>query len=288
MPGPVPDKNHIYTDRTACAVLSPETAGSAGDSYCSKRAKVFARGCRYKQWERPQVAEGVSLSTSGITSSLLSQIIGSPSTADQFATDLNQLAQDLQSGSLPAAQQNYVQLSEDALNGATSSTANTSASGITTALLSNIASSPSASNTFSSELNQLGSDLQNGDLASTQQDLLAIDSTALNAASAASSGSSATPGTTSSTSAGSSESAVLIQGVIQALEAGDNSAVSSALTQLAAISPNSAGASALQQASESFASGSSSSSSSSSITQLLQSLDTSDTGNSASILSLLA
>ncbi len=230
---------------------------------------------------------GYVLATSGITSSLLSQIVGSPSTANQFASDLNQLAQDVQSGSLPAAQQDYVQLSEDALDGATSSTANTSASGITTTLLSDIASS-SASSTFTSELNQLGSDLQNGDLTSAQQDLLAIDSTALNAAPGAGGGSSGASGATSSTSASSNERAVLIQGIIQALKAGDNSAVSGALTQLAAISPNSAGASALRQASESFGSSSSSSSSPTSISQLLQTLDTSNTGNPASILSLLA
>jgi hypothetical protein len=231
---------------------------------------------------------GYVLATSGITSSLLSQIVGSPSTANQFASDLNQLAQDVQSGSLPAAQQDYVQLSEDALDGATSSTANTTASGITTTLLSDIASSSSASSTFTSELNQLGSDLQNGDLTSAQQDLLAIDSTALNAAPGAGGGSSGASGATSSTSASSNERAVLIQGIIQALKAGDNSAVSGALTQLAAISPNSAGASALQQASESFGSSSSSSSSPTSISQLLQTLDTSNTGNPASILSLLA
>jgi len=247
------------------------------------------RVCRWRQGKPLQVGEGgYVLSTSPITSGLLSQIVGSPSTANQFASDLNQLAQDLQSGSLPTAQQDYLALTEDALNGATSSTANTSASGITTNLLSNIAASPSESSTFTSELNQLGSDLQNGDLTSAQQDLLAVDSTALNAASAASGGSSGSSGSTTSVSAGSNDSAALIQATIQALEAGDNSAASSTLTQLAAISPNSVGASALQQASESFGSTSSSSSSSSSVTQLLQSLDTSNSGNSASVLNLLA
>ncbi len=228
------------------------------------------------------------MSTSGITGSLLSQIVGSTPTANQFASDLNQLAQDLQSGNLSAAQQDFVELSQDALNGATSSTANTSASGITTNLLSNIASSPTDSSTFTSELNQLGSDLQNGNLASAQQDLLAVDSTALNAAPVAGAGSSATVNPTSSASANSNESAVLIQATIQALEAGDDSVASSTLAQLAAISPNSAGASALQQASESFGSGSSNSVSTSSTSQLLQSLNTSNSGNSASILSLLA
>lgn len=92
------------------------------------------------------------MSTSAITSSLLSQIASSPSTADQFLTDLNQLAKDLQGGDLGAAQEDYVTLSEDALNGATSSTATTSSSGITAALLSGIASSSSSSSSFVSEL----------------------------------------------------------------------------------------------------------------------------------------
>lgn len=230
---------------------------------------------------------GAILSSSAITSSLLSQLLGSTSTANQFADDLNQLAQDLQSGNLSAAQQDYVTLSEDALNGATSSTANSSASGITPNLLSAIASSSSGSSSFLNQLNELGSDLQNGDLTSAQQDMLALDSTALNAASAVASGSSGTASTTNSTSASSKESAVLIQTIMQALKAGDTSAVSSALSQLASISPSSAGASALQQASESFGSSSLNSSSSNSVSQLLQSLERSNSGNAASILSLL-
>ncbi len=228
------------------------------------------------------------MSTSGITSSLLAQILESPSTANQFTGDLNQLAQDLQGGNISAAQQDYVTLSEDALNGAGSSTANTSASGITTNLLSTIASSSGDSGSFTSELNQLGSDLQNGDLTSAQQDMLALDSTALNAASAVNGGASGNSGTANSASASPNESAVLIQAIMQGMEAGDSSAVSSALSQLAANSSSSAGASALKQASESFGSSSSSSSSSNSISQLLQSLDTSNSGNSGSILNLLA
>jgi len=228
------------------------------------------------------------VSTSGITSNLLTQILESPSTANQFTGDLNQLAQDLQSGNLSAAQQDFVTLSEDALNGNGSSTANTAASGISTNLLSTIASSSSDSTSFTSELNQLGSDVQNGDLTSAQQDLLALDSTALNAASAVSGGASANPATASSASANPNENAALIQAITQGIEAGDNSVVSSALSQLAAISPSAAGASALEQASETFGSGSSSSSSPDSIIQLLQSLDTSNSGNPGSILNLSA
>jgi len=122
------------------------------------------------------------MSTSAISSSLFSEIASSPSAANQFVTDLNQLAKDLQSGNLSSAQQDYVTLSEDALNGVTSSSATTSASGITTSLLSGIASSSGGSSSFVSELNQLGTDLSNGDLSSAQGDMLSLDSTALNAA----------------------------------------------------------------------------------------------------------
>jgi hypothetical protein len=224
------------------------------------------------------------LSTSGITSSLLSQIFGSDSTANQFVIDLNQLAQDLQSGNLSQAQQDYVTLSQDALNGATSSTATTSASGITTGLLSDIASSPSSLSSFVGDLNQLGTDLQNGNLTSAQGDLLSLDSTALNAASSA-----GASGTSTSASAASqvsqTETTELIQAIVKALGSGNNSVASSALSALASISPSSAGASALQQESANLGSGATSASLTS---QLLQGLNTSSSGNTASILNLLA
>jgi len=250
--------------------------------------KVFAANADGERVVCTEPEKGYIVSTSGITSSLLAQIAESSSTANQFTSDLNQLAQDLQSGNLSAAQQDYVTLSEDALNGTGSSTADTSASGITPSLLSSIASSSSDASSFTSELNQLGSDLQNGDLTSAQQDMLALDSTALNSAPAASSdGSSSDSGTASAASPSPNNSATLIHAILQAMEVGDNATVSSALSQLAAISPSSAGASALQQASESFGASSSNSPSSTAISQLLQSLGTSGSGSSGSILDVL-
>ena len=233
------------------------------------------------------------MSTSGITTSLLSQIAGSPSTANQFVTGLNQLAKDLQSGNVSAAEDDYVTLSEDALNGATSSTATTSASGITASLLKDIASSSGSSSSFVSELNQLGTDLGNGDLTSAQQDLLGLDSTALNAATSAGAGSS---GALAKTADHSADSAELMQTIKMGLEVGDDSVVGSAMSELASISPSSQGASLLGQDSASFGSsaGSASSSSSgsasspSSIGQLLQSVNSSSSENSSFGLSLLA
>jgi hypothetical protein len=209
------------------------------------------------------------LSTSGITSSLLSQIANSPSAANQFVTDLNQLAKDLQSGNLSAAEGDYVTLSEAALNGVSSATATSRASGITTNLLSEIASSPGSLTSFVNELNQLGTDLQNGNSTSAQQDLLALDSTALNAASSAGAGSSGTTSTAgSATSATQGETTQLVHAIMQAMEAGDSAVVGSAMSELASISPSSAGAYVLQQQSDSFAS-SSGVSAPSSISQLL-------------------
>jgi trimeric autotransporter adhesin len=221
------------------------------------------------------------VSTSPISTSLFSQVAASPSAANQFATDLNQLAKDLQSGNLAAAQQDFVTLSQDALNGVTSATANTSASGITTNLLSDIASSQSNSNSFVNELNSLGTDLQSGNLTAAQQDLLSLDSTALGAASPTTTVSASTS-STSSTSP--SDVQALIKAIVQAIGSGDTSAASSDLAQLASVSGSSEGASYLNSLSTSLASGSSTSS----ISQLLQSLNTSGSNSSSSILNELA
>jgi hypothetical protein len=222
------------------------------------------------------------LSTNAITSSLLSQIVSSPTQANQFATDLNQLAKDLEGGNGAAAEDDYVTLSQDALNGATSSTATTGASGISTSLLEDIGSSSTSSSSFAGDLNQLGSDLANGNVTSAQQDLLNLDSVALNAASAA--GSSAASAKTAS----SADNADLMQAIKLGVETGDNSVVSNAMSELASLSTSSEGASLLSQNSGSFGSSSSSASSSTSMGELMQSGDAFNSGTSTSGLSLLA
>jgi hypothetical protein len=224
------------------------------------------------------------VSTSGITSSLLSQIASSPSTLNQFVTDFNRLAGDLKSGNLSAAQDDYVTLSEDALNGANSTIATSSSSGLTASLLSDVASSQGGASSFADELNQLGSDLANNDLTSSQEDLLNLDSTALNAASSAGASSPAT--SAGSTATNQAQIKEMIQSVVQAMEFGDSSAMSSTMAQLAAISPSSEGASLLQQDSTSQPSGSFSSSNS--IGQLLDSVGSGNSNNSGSILNLIA
>jgi hypothetical protein len=189
------------------------------------------------------------LSSSGVSSSLLPP-------DNRSVIDLKQLAQNVQSGSFYVAEYDHVTLSEDALNGSASSTATTSASGITTNLQSEIASSSGSSTLVVDELNQLGTELQSGDPTSAQQYLLALDSTALNAASSAGESSS---GTTSMTSSAmpvtQTEIIELVNTAVQGVEAGENSVVSSAMSELASVSPGSAGARAFEQESESSTSG---------------------------------
>jgi len=228
------------------------------------------------------------VSTSGITSSLLSQIVNSPSDLNQFVTDFNQMAGALKSGNLSAAQDDYVTLSEDALNGATASTATSSSSGLAANLLSDVASSQGSSTSFAGELNQLGSDLANNDLTSSQEDLLNLDSTALSAASTAGASSTSASGATSagSTATNQAEIKEMVQTVVQAMEFGDRNAASSTMSQLASLSPSSQGASLLQQDSSSLSSGSSSSSSS--ISQLLGGYGSFNSDSSGSLLNLIA
>jgi trimeric autotransporter adhesin len=226
------------------------------------------------------------MSTSGITSSLLSEIAASPSSANLFVTDLNQVAQDLKSGNISSAEQDYVTLSQDAQDGATASTADTSASGIPASLLSQIAGSPSSSAAFVGELNQLGTDLGNGNLDGSQEDLISLESTALNSASTVAGSSTAATGAASA--AGHADATELIQTVIQAMEAGDSSAASSALSQLASVSTSSQGASYLQQLSDGLGGSSGSSSSSGSIGELLDSLNSGSSNTSPGLLDLIA
>lgn len=217
------------------------------------------------------------MSTSGITGILLSQIVGSSSTANQFAGDLNQLAGDLQSGNMSSAQEDYVTLSEDALKGAGASlTPPTTSGGISAGLLSSIAGSTNSS-AFVNELNQIGTDLGNSDLQSAQEDMLSLSSTALNAASLASTGSAGSSNSSTTNSPpGQLVSADLqtdIRAVLEAMSAGDSSAASSAMQQLASAAGNSPGATYLQQLSGASNSSSGTTSSSNSVEELLQSLN---------------
>jgi hypothetical protein len=76
------------------------------------------------------------LSNIGITTNLMTRVTGLPSAASDFVTDLNQLAHDLQSGDIAAAEADYVLFSEAVLNTGESVWAPTSNIGVTTTLAS--------------------------------------------------------------------------------------------------------------------------------------------------------
>lgn len=83
------------------------------------------------------------MSNIGLNSSLLTLIQDSLLFPEQqLMADLNQLAQDLTRGNLPAAQQDYVTLSQDIANPAAPVTVSTIESGVTVTLLSDLASLP--------------------------------------------------------------------------------------------------------------------------------------------------
>jgi hypothetical protein len=83
------------------------------------------------------------MSNIGLNSSLLTLIQDSLLLPEQqLMADLNQLAQDLTRGNLPAAQQDYVTLSQDIANPAAPVTVSTIESGVTVTLLSDLSSLP--------------------------------------------------------------------------------------------------------------------------------------------------
>jgi hypothetical protein len=57
------------------------------------------------------------LSNLGIPTNLLAEIANSPSTANQLVSDRNRIAQDLQSGNLSAAEEDYLTLTRDSIEG---------------------------------------------------------------------------------------------------------------------------------------------------------------------------
>jgi hypothetical protein len=81
------------------------------------------------------------MSTIAIPNGLLSEAGNLSSSADLFVTDLNQLAQNLQVNNVPAAEEDYITLSEDALSGIIATAAQTDTIGLATTVLAEISSS---------------------------------------------------------------------------------------------------------------------------------------------------
>lgn len=114
----------------------------------------------------------------GIASSVLSGLNGAQNGQSKFQQirgEFKQLAQDLQSGNLAQAQQDYTTLSQNIPGLSQTSSAASSA-------LSSAATAASGSQTNSNPLlqafNQLGKDLQSGNLQAAQQDFANIEKTA--------------------------------------------------------------------------------------------------------------
>lgn len=90
------------------------------------------------------------MSNIGITTVLLTKVVGVPSAANEFVTSLNRLAADLQRGDLAAVAQDYVEFSETTLVSVAPATVETSAtaapiptaSGTETTLPSDTAAAP--------------------------------------------------------------------------------------------------------------------------------------------------
>jgi len=114
------------------------------------------------------------MSVTGIASSILSGLSSShsgQSRSQQVRAEFKQLAEDLQSGNLSQAQQDFTALSKD-LTGVSQSGSQTISSS------SSSAGSTTSTNPFLQAFNQLGQDLQSGNLQAAQQDLTKIEQTA--------------------------------------------------------------------------------------------------------------
>lgn len=96
----------------------------------------------------------------------------------QFQQEFQQLGQDLESGNLSAAQQDFVTLQNLAPQNGGTSTNSTSTGGASTNSTSTSGTSTSGTSTSASpiaqEFNQLAQDLQSGNLAAAQQDYTKI------------------------------------------------------------------------------------------------------------------
>jgi outer membrane protein assembly factor BamD (BamD/ComL family) len=92
-----------------------------------------------------------------------------PSQFQQIKTEFQQLGQDLQSGNLTQAQSDFVTLSQN-FPGASQVAASTTTAAGTAATTGVTTAPPTTNNSVSQAFNQLGQDLQSGNLQGAQQD----------------------------------------------------------------------------------------------------------------------
>jgi hypothetical protein len=110
------------------------------------------------------------MSVTGIASSILSAVSGSPSYQSRFQqirSEFQQLGQDLQSGNLTQAQSDFATLSQNLSGTSQNSTAATTPAATTTA-------ATTSNNSVAQAFAQLGQDLQSGNLQAAQQDFATL------------------------------------------------------------------------------------------------------------------
>jgi hypothetical protein len=174
-----------------------------------------------------------------LNSSLLVEMALSFSPAEQLMADLNQLAQDLKSGNLPAVQQDYVTLSQDLADTANSGSASAAESGVIVSLLSDLASLPICPTEVPRQFIPLAVGFNNGDLSfaqssTPQNGASSISSAATDSASSAGVGSAPQNGVSSfATAPGSAQSAEPAHAIARPLQAVDSAIVNNATSQRA-------------------------------------------------------
>jgi outer membrane protein assembly factor BamD (BamD/ComL family) len=119
------------------------------------------------------------MSVTGIASSLLSILSGSrhqQSPIQQIRSEFQQLGQDLQSGNLTQAQSDFTTLSKNLSSVFQNSGITSATTPTTTAALASTAATtaPANTNPVIQAFNQLGQDLQSGNLQAAQQDFTTI------------------------------------------------------------------------------------------------------------------
>lgn len=120
------------------------------------------------------------MSVTGIASGILSALNSSqPQTSQnkfqQIQSEFQLLGQDLQSGNLSGAQQEFTTLSQN-LPGVSQTSSGTS--GLASLLANATGNSQSSANSLIQEFQQLGQDLQSGNLQAAQQDYTSVQQTA--------------------------------------------------------------------------------------------------------------
>ena len=182
-------------------------------------------------------------------SSLLAETALSFSPAEQLMADLNQLAQDLRNGNLPAVQQDYVTLSQDLADSANSGSPSAAESGVIVSLLSDLASLPLCSTEVPRQFIPSAIGFNNGDLSfaqssTPQNSASSIGSTATDSASSAGVSSAPQNGVSDFVAPpGAAQSAESAHAIARPLQAADSAIVNNPDSQRASNSPGSQGSS---------------------------------------------